>query len=761
MARVDDGRVTLVGKKTMPPEEATGEFIGLARFSARARRARCASASTSGARELAGKPYGRAPRFEVAYLTDLLNDLIDSRRGDAAGVHRRRLARDRHRRGSRARQGGGELVRSDPRHRRVLRRPHLEALARARPHRRVHADARRRRAGRRRSTDVTILVARSKEVKAQAIARAKALALIVRAGAGVNTIDVKAASRPRRLRRQLPGQERDRRRRADHGRCCSRSIAASPTRCADLRAGTWNKKEYGKADGLFGRTLGVVGIGSIGQEVIRRARAFGMHVVAWSRSLDDARAAELGVERMRTVPELCGRADVVTLHVALTPETRGLIGEAALGAHAAERHPDQHLARRGGRRARRCARAIAEKQLRVALDVFDDEPKGGSGAFADALGQAARRLRHAPRRRVDRAGAGGDRRRDGAHRARLRRARRGAQLRQPGDALAGGVPARGAPLRQGGRARRGARRHPPPRHQRRGDGEHHLRGRAGGERQDPPVGRGRRPSCSTSCAARPPRSSTSTWWSWSRRGPRLPRRKALLRSGRGRRRDPDRPSSPAWVDAACADLATLLVDHAHCEKSAASTAVRFLFRYPDWPALVAAMSRLAREELVHFERVLKELEARGVTFRGLPSANYAAALFALVRCGGRASAQGRRDALLRAHRGAQPRALRPAARRADRRRGGWRASTASWPRPRRATASSTSSSRPRRRAATRRRRSLTRRSWPRPKARSSRAPASRCACTPVGDKGPVSDRGRWCSARSRPPWSRPRGWRSS
>ncbi|MCU1282350.1 MAG: tRNA-(ms[2]io[6]A)-hydroxylase [bacterium] len=91
------------------------------------------------------------------------------------------------------------------------------------------------------------------------------------------------------------------------------------------------------------------------------------------------------------------------------------------------------------------------------------------------------------------------------------------------------------------------------------------------------------------------------------------------------------PSSDGWVRGACADLSTLLVDHAHCEKRAASTAVRYLFRYPDWPALVGAMSRLAREELVHFERVLKELEARGVAFRGLPSANYATALFALVR----------------------------------------------------------------------------------------------------------------------------------
>ena len=72
-----EGRVTLVGKKTMPPDEATGEFIGLARFSARAAgELRRRYHERRGA--LAGLPYGRAPRFEVAYLTDLLNDLIDS-----------------------------------------------------------------------------------------------------------------------------------------------------------------------------------------------------------------------------------------------------------------------------------------------------------------------------------------------------------------------------------------------------------------------------------------------------------------------------------------------------------------------------------------------------------------------------------------------------------------------------------------------------------------------------------------------------------
>ncbi|HEX4458169.1 MAG TPA: tRNA isopentenyl-2-thiomethyl-A-37 hydroxylase MiaE [Polyangia bacterium] len=91
------------------------------------------------------------------------------------------------------------------------------------------------------------------------------------------------------------------------------------------------------------------------------------------------------------------------------------------------------------------------------------------------------------------------------------------------------------------------------------------------------------------------------------------------------------PSSDAWVQAALADLPTLLIDHAHCEKKAASTAVRFLFKYPEWPALVSAMSKLAREELIHFDRVLRELEQRGVPFRALNAAGYAAALFAHFR----------------------------------------------------------------------------------------------------------------------------------
>jgi tRNA-(ms[2]io[6]A)-hydroxylase len=91
------------------------------------------------------------------------------------------------------------------------------------------------------------------------------------------------------------------------------------------------------------------------------------------------------------------------------------------------------------------------------------------------------------------------------------------------------------------------------------------------------------------------------------------------------------PSSPRWVEAALAELPRLLLDHAHCEKKAASMALRHVTRYGDWPRLATQMSRLAREELVHFERVLDELHRRGLDFRGQPGSGYGAALMARVR----------------------------------------------------------------------------------------------------------------------------------
>jgi tRNA-(ms[2]io[6]A)-hydroxylase len=90
-------------------------------------------------------------------------------------------------------------------------------------------------------------------------------------------------------------------------------------------------------------------------------------------------------------------------------------------------------------------------------------------------------------------------------------------------------------------------------------------------------------------------------------------------------------TDPAWVARALRQLDEVLVDHAHCEKKAASTAVSLLFRYPELPDLGLALSALAREELAHFERVLRVLVARGVAFRHQRPGPYAAALLSAVR----------------------------------------------------------------------------------------------------------------------------------
>src|ERR1700741_691139 len=149
--------------------------------------------------------------------------------------------------------------------------------------------------------------------------------LVVRAGAGFNTIDVAAASKRGIYVSNCPGKNS-----IAVAELAFALILALDRRVADnviaLRQGEWNKKEFSKARGLFGRTLGLVGLGKIGQEMIPRAQAFGMRVIAWSRSLTPERAAELGIEFKSTPAEVAREADVVSAHMALNAETKGMLG---------------------------------------------------------------------------------------------------------------------------------------------------------------------------------------------------------------------------------------------------------------------------------------------------------------------------------------------------------------------------------------------------------------------------------------------------
>lgn len=234
---------------------------------------------------------------------------------------------------------------------------------------------------------VHVLVVRSTEVKRDAIDAGRALSLIVRAGAGVNTIDLETASKHGIYVANCPGKNSAAVAELAFGHLLAldRRLVAQDR---DLKVGRWAKGEYGKAPGLAGRTLGIVGLGSIGQELAVRARGFGMRVVAWSRSLTPARAEALEICHASTLEELAAQSDAVSVHLALVKETRGLIG-AAFFAKMKKGSMFVNTARAEVVDAAALQAAI-ESGLRVALDVFHTEPAGSEGAFADAIGKDLR-----------------------------------------------------------------------------------------------------------------------------------------------------------------------------------------------------------------------------------------------------------------------------------------------------------------------------------------------------------------------------------
>jgi D-3-phosphoglycerate dehydrogenase len=249
-----------------------------------------------------------------------------------------------------------------------------------------------------RTTGADVLVVRGTKVTAEVL-DAGQLSLIVRAGAGYNTIDVVGASARGIYVSNCPGKNAI----AVAELAFALILALDrrvPDNVAELRAGRWNKKEFSNAQGLFGRTLGLLGVGRIGQEVIRRAAGFGMNVVVWSRRFDgenrpmnEQEARELGIEpalhtvRIDLVPtpaDAAARSDVLSVHVALAPDTKGLVnstlldrlkpGAIIVNTARGEVVDDKAL-----------AAAVRQKQLRVGLDVYANEPASASGEFHDDL----------------------------------------------------------------------------------------------------------------------------------------------------------------------------------------------------------------------------------------------------------------------------------------------------------------------------------------------------------------------------------------
>lgn len=230
---------------------------------------------------------------------------------------------------------------------------------------------------------VHILCVRSTRVSAQAIQATKSLLLILRVGSGTNTIDVQEASRQGVYVANCPGKNAIAVAELTMGLLLALDRRI-PQATAALHAGTWNKKEYAKADGLKDKRIGIVGFGRIGQEVARRAKAFAMHVMAYSRDLTPQDAKPFDVEVVNDLGTLCQHADIISVHLPLTPETRGLFdakrfaqmqeGAIFLNTSRGPLHDEDAL-----------IDAVRTRGLRVGLDVFATEPSQDTDSFHNPL----------------------------------------------------------------------------------------------------------------------------------------------------------------------------------------------------------------------------------------------------------------------------------------------------------------------------------------------------------------------------------------
>jgi D-3-phosphoglycerate dehydrogenase / 2-oxoglutarate reductase len=236
------------------------------------------------------------------------------------------------------------------------------------------------------ANDTHILIVRSKKVNAAALKAGTALTLVIRAGAGIDTIDVATASSLGVFVSNCPGKNSIAVAELVMGLllACDRRI---PDQTAELRQGAWKKGEFAKARGLHGRTLGIVGLGQIGREIAGRAKAFGMRVIAWSRSLTHEEADRLGVIYAQTPLDVARQADAVSVNVAANSETKHLVNAEFLAAM----RPGAYLintSRGSVVDEAALAHAVTEKKLRAGLDVFENEPAGSTGTIANPIVRA-------------------------------------------------------------------------------------------------------------------------------------------------------------------------------------------------------------------------------------------------------------------------------------------------------------------------------------------------------------------------------------
>jgi D-3-phosphoglycerate dehydrogenase len=223
-----------------------------------------------------------------------------------------------------------------------------------------------------------LLVRSATTVDAEVLAAATKLKIVARAGVGLDNVDVDAATERGVLVVNAPTSNIHSA--AEHALALLLSASRQiPAADATLREHTWKRSKFSGTE-IFGKTVGIVGLGRIGQLVAARIEAFGTHVIAYDPYVSPARAAQLGIELL-PLDELLARADFISVHLPKTPETAGLIDKEAL----AKTKPGVIIvnAARGGLvNEAALAEAVSSGHVRAAgLDVYSSEPCTDSPLF--------------------------------------------------------------------------------------------------------------------------------------------------------------------------------------------------------------------------------------------------------------------------------------------------------------------------------------------------------------------------------------------
>ncbi|MCX8011144.1 MAG: 3-phosphoglycerate dehydrogenase, partial [Ignavibacteria bacterium] len=227
--------------------------------------------------------------------------------------------------------------------------------------------------------DIECIVVRSTVVNATTIKEANNLKLIIRAGSGVNNIDINAANEKNVYVTNCPGKNAIAVAELAMGLIISldRKI---PDNVIDFRNGVWNKDKYSKAEGLFGKTLGIVGVGNIGKELAIRAKAFGINVLGY----DIVKYENVPLQYVDKLEDLLTQSDIISIHLPASPKTKKLFDKNLLNL-LKPKALLVNTSRSDVIDEDALLEVIKEKNIYVAVDVFKGEPEQKEGSVSSAL----------------------------------------------------------------------------------------------------------------------------------------------------------------------------------------------------------------------------------------------------------------------------------------------------------------------------------------------------------------------------------------